>query len=49
MTPAEALEELLPRWKSSLPAEFSAEVVDDFVRRKRSVPVNNFETRARRI
>ena len=37
MTPAEALEELLPRWKASLPADFSAEVVDDFVRRKRRI------------
>src|SRR5690606_36591795 len=37
MTPAEALEQLLPRWKASLPAEFSAEVIDDFVRRKRRV------------
>ncbi|MEZ4454588.1 MAG: hypothetical protein R3B09_34370 [Nannocystaceae bacterium] len=37
MTPAEALEELLPRWKASLSADFSAEVVDDFVRRKRRI------------
>ena len=31
MTPAEALDKLLPRWKASLPAELSPEVVDRFV------------------
>src|SRR5687767_9003585 len=35
MTPAEALDRLLPRWRADLPPSYSPEYIDGFIQRNR--------------
>lgn len=37
MTPAEALDKLLPAWRAGLPADYAADFIDEFVARNRAV------------
>jgi hypothetical protein len=37
VTPAEALEKLLPAWRAGLPADYAADFIDEFVARNRAV------------
>lgn len=36
MTPASALDKVLPRWRARLPPIYSAEFIDGFIRRNRA-------------